>query len=172
MANERSEKLSKINFWQRLLDLRDLQRERLKTAIQVVHGDELPLESNRQGLMRWFLHPEITDTMLSTLVFFEQEIPPASRSGLLKFQGGQVIYVIEGRGHTLVNGVKHFWEAGDVINLPLRRDGIIVQHVNDDPEKLARFVAAEPNWFACTTVDRGCGFEQLSDSPDYRDSAR
>ena len=46
--------------------------------------------------MRWYMHPEITDTVLSTYLCFEQEIPPGSRSGRLKFQGGQVIYVIAG----------------------------------------------------------------------------
>jgi len=32
-------------------------------------------------------------------------------------------------------------------------------------------VAAEPNWLECVTVDRGCGFEQLEDAPEYRPSA-
>src|SRR5262249_7996992 len=65
-------------------------------------------------------------------------------------------------------GVKHHWQAGDVLNLPLRGNGIIVQHFNTDPDKMARFVAAEPNWFECATVDRGSGFEQLEDAPEYR----
>ena len=42
------------------------------------------------------------------------------------------------------------------------------RHVNDDPDKPARFVAAEPNFFACTGVDRGSGFEQLADAPEFR----
>lgn len=171
MASERTERLSKINFWQELFDLRDKQRAQRRNGIQIVCGDELPLECNRQGLMRWFLHPKITDTVLSTLIVFEQEIPPGSRSGVLKFQGGQVMFILEGRGHTTINGVKHAWEAGDVVNLPLLRDGIIIQHVNDDPNRVVRFIAAEPNWVDCTGVDRGCGFEQLGDSPDYRPSA-
>ena len=131
-------------------------------------ADELPQEINQQGLMKWYMHPAIKDTVLSTLLFFEQEIPPGSRSGRYKFQGEQVIYIIEGRGHTLIDGVKHPWKAGDVLNLPVRKLGIIVQHVNDDPEQPARFVAAEPNFFACTGVDRGSGFEQLQDAPEYR----
>jgi gentisate 1,2-dioxygenase len=165
---DRTEKLSQVNLWEALFKLRDEQREDRKTAVQVVRRDELPLESNRQGLMRWYLHPAVKDTVLSTLMFFEQEIPPLSRSGRLKFQGGQVLYVLQGRGHTLIDGVKHAWEARDVINLPLRRDGIVVQHVNDDDTVTARLLACEPNLFACTGVDRGSGFEQIEDSPDYR----
>ena len=155
------------NYWGELFALRDEQRARRATAIQVVRGKDLPLESNRQGLMRWYLHPAIRDTILSTLMFYKQEIPPGSRSGKLKFQGGQVMYILAGRGHTLLDGVKHQWAAGDVLNLPLKRDGIIVQHFNDDPQTRAVFLACEPNLFACTGVDRGSGFEQIEESPDY-----
>src|SRR3954453_17632057 len=132
------------------MTLRDRQRDARKTAVQVVRLSELPLENNQQGLMRWYLHPSITDTILSTLAIYRQEIPPGSRSGRLKFQGGQIMFIVEGRGHTMLDGVKHAWEAGDVLNLPARRDGIIVQHFNDDPEKLGAFLGAEPNPFAAT----------------------
>ena len=30
------------------------------------------------------------------------------------------------------------------------------------------FVAVEPNPFACTSVDRGSGFEQIEDAPEHR----
>ena len=36
-----------------------------------------------------------------------------------------------------------------------------------DPDKPARFVSAEPNWVDCSFVDRGSGFEQLEDAPEY-----
>ncbi len=170
VTSDRTAKLAKVNHWEALLALRDRQRELRKTAVQVVRLAELPLESNQQGLMRWYLHPAILDTMLSTLTIYRQEIPPGSRSGRLKFQGGQVLLIIEGKGHTLLDGVKHAWEAGDILNLPLRRDGIIVQHFNDDAAKAAVFLAVEPNLFAATGVDRGSGFEQLEPSPDYRNS--
>ena len=151
-----------------ILALRDRQREQYRNGIQVIKESELPLEVSKQGLMRWYLHPAIKDTALSVLLFFEQEIPPGSRSGRLKFQGGQVMLILEGQGHTLIDGVKHPWKAGDLLNLPLRADGIIVQHFNTDPDKPAKFVAAEPNWLECTSVDRGSGFEQLEDAPEYR----
>ncbi len=168
MDTERTERLAQTDHWQELLRLRDAQREQRRSAIQVVRGDELPLENNVQGLMRWYMHPAIKDTALSALMFFRQEIPPGSRSGRLKFQGGQVMYIARGRGHTLVDGVKHAWEAGDVVNLPLKREGIVVQHFNSDETETAVFLACEPNWFECLGVDRGSGFEQIEASPDYR----
>jgi hypothetical protein len=168
MDSDRKQKLAQTNFWDELLALRDRQRGQMKKGIQVIKEKDLPLETNRQGLMRWYMHPEIRDTALNTQLFFQQEIPPGSRSGRLKFQGGQVIMILEGRGYTLVDGVKHAWQAGDVLNLPLRAKGIVVQHFNTDPQNPAKFIAAEPNWFECAYVDRGCGFEQLEDAPEYK----
>ena len=162
----RTERLAKTNHWDALFALRDKQRAERRNGVQVIKEADLPLERNRQGLMRWYMHPEITDTVLSTYLCFQQDIPPGGRSGKLKFQGGQVIYVIEGRGYTLLDGVRYDWEAGDVINLPLRRGGIVVQHVNADPKNVARFIAVEPNLYACTSVDRGSGFEQIEDAPE------
>ena len=168
MTSERTERLARKNFWGDLLQLRDQQREARKTAIQVVRGDELPQEINQQGLMRWYMHPSIDDTALTSLMFFEQEIPPGSRSGRYKFQGEQVIYILEGKGFTILDGVKHHWVAGDVLNIPIRKKGVVIQHVNVDPDKPAKFVAAEPNFLHCTGVDRGSGFEQIEDAPEFR----
>jgi len=134
----------------------------------VIRGAELPQERSALGFLKWYLHPALDDTALSTLTFYEQEIPPASRSGRLRCQGGQVYFVVAGRGHTLLDGVKHAWERGDIINIPLRRDGVTVQHANDDAALPARLVGVEPNWFACTSVDRGSGFELLEPAPEYR----
>lgn len=165
---DRKDKLAATNLWDELIALRDRQRQDRRNGIQVIRQAELPLEKNAQGLMRWYLHPALRDTALTTLMFFMQEIPPRSRSGRLKFQGGQVMLILEGRGYTMIDGVKHAWEVGDIVNLPLRPDGIIVQHFNSDAVTTAKFVAAEPNWFDCVGVDRGCGFELLDESPDYR----
>ena len=84
MKSERRERMSKVNYWDGLLALRDRQREQRKSSTQLVSEEDLPLEVNRQGLMRWYMHPDITDTVLSTYLFCEQEIPPGSRSGRLK----------------------------------------------------------------------------------------
>jgi hypothetical protein len=169
---DRKERLAQTNFYDALLALRDRQRTERKSGLQVIHEEELPLEINRQGLMRWYMHPEITDTILSTHLFFSQEIPPASRSGRFKFQGEQVIYIVVGSGYTLIDGVKHTWKAGDVLNLPVRKKGVVVQHFNPDPEKPVKLVAAEPNFFAWASVDRGSGFEQLEDAPEYQQARR
>ena len=172
MDTGRTQKLAQTNFWDELVKMRDEQRVQMKGALQVVRGDELPQEINPQGLMRWYLHPAIKDTVLQTLMFFELEIPPGSRTGRLRFQGGQVIVILEGSGYTMLDGVKHSWSKNDVLNLPIRGPGIVVQHFNTDPNSSVKFIAVEPNWFACTTVDRGSGFDLLEDAPEYTRTKR
>ena len=150
MASERTAKLAATNHWDELLTLRDRQREQPATASRSSRRPSCRWKSNRQGLMRWYLHPAIKDTCLSVLMFFQQEIPPGSRSGRLKFQGGQVMMITEGQGlHHASTASSIPGKRATCVNLPLRADGIIVQHFNTDPDKPARFVATEPNWLEC-----------------------
>ena len=74
----------------------------------------------------------------------------------------------DGQGYTSIDGVKHSWKKGDVLNLPLRDEGIIVQHFNTSSSETAKFLAVEPNWFEATGVDRGCGFELMEEAPEHR----
>ena len=165
--SDRTQKLAEQNFWDQIFELRDEQREQRKNGIQVIKEAQLPLEVNKQGLMRWYMHPGIKDTILSCYLVYSQEIPPGSRSGRLLFGGDQVIYVVAGQGYTVLDGVKHPWKAGDALNLPLRKPGITVQHFNTDPEITAKLIAVEPNFLQCASVDRGTGFEQLENAPEY-----
>ncbi len=151
-----------------LIRMRDEQRQRNATGRSVVRGDELPWEENGFGKMAWYLHPSITDTLLSTLIFYALEIPPGGRTGRLKTPGDECILVVEGRGYTLIDGVQHPWKAGDMIGLPIRPDGLIVQHVNEDASLRVRMVVARPNTLDALGVDRGAGFELLEEAPRRR----
>ena len=148
-----------------LFELRDRQRARRRGGKVIARGDELPWEQNRQGKMKWYMHPTMTENCLNTLIFYVQELPPGGRSGKQKSQGGQAGVVWEGRGYSLVDGVRHDWEKHDVLNFPVRTEGIVVQHVNLDPEKPALLAFVEPNTTDALGVDRGCGFEQIEDAP-------
>ena len=77
---ERTEELAKHNFFDELMELRDKQRKRSK-GMFVVKGSEIPLESNRHGLMQWYMHPNIEDVSLNTKLVYVQHIPPGSKSG-------------------------------------------------------------------------------------------
>lgn len=165
MARKKIEEPS--NLFNELLSLRDEQRARLKTALKVVKGEERSLERNQMGLYRWYLHPSLKDRALNTLMLWVQEIPPGSCSGKQHHQGGRIHMVVEGRGYTVVDGVKHEWEKWDVIYLPIKPEGVVFQHFNSDPERPAKLVAAEPNLVDALGLDLGIDFEQLENSPDY-----
>jgi gentisate 1,2-dioxygenase len=167
MTTERTKKLAARNLFGELIAMRDEQREQRGKGLQVVKEKDLPLETNQMGQMKWYMHPNIKDLCVNMMMVYQQEIPPGSRSGRIKFQGGQVIMILEGQGYTSIDGVKHSWKKGDVLNLPLRDDGIIVQHFNTDTKETAKFLAVEPNWFDALSVDRGCGFEIQEEAPEH-----
>ncbi len=156
------------NLLDELLRRRDEQRTKLKKASKVVDGASLPLENNLMGLYRWYLHPALDDVALRDALFWIQEIPPSGRSGKQKAQGGRVHYVLEGKGHTVIDDKRYDWEKGDIILIPIKSHGTEFQHFNDDATNWAKFIAVEPNWCDALGVDMGCGFEILEPSPDYR----
>ena len=162
----RKEKLSKKNLFQELIQLRDIQRQRLSESTFMVDGEDLPWEVNQMGIMKWYLHPSIEDTAIHSLIFYMQKIPPQSRSGKLRVQGGQVIHIMEGSGYTLIDDDKLSWNEGDVLQIPLRWDGVAFQHFNDDATHDAILVCAEPNLVHSLGVDRGSGFEVLENAPE------
>lgn len=150
---------------QALLDIRDRQRSTRKTV--VVRGRELPWESNQHGIMRWYMHPLIPDTAHQSSLIYEQRIPAGSRSGRQQQQGGAVIFVLRGRGHTVIDGRRYDWETGDCLQLPIRENGVIFQHANDHDSDEARLLYVEANLVDPLGVDRGAGFEQLMSAPEY-----
>jgi gentisate 1,2-dioxygenase len=155
------------NLLDEILRKRDEWRQRMSKAIHLVKGSDLPWEWNRQGKMKWYLHPSHQDRAIRSLMVFTQEIPPLSNTGKQKHQGGLVHYILEGRGFTMLNGTKHDWEEGDCIILPTFPDGVEYQHFNTDPDKPVLFIAAQANLFDALGVDMGSGFEQLEDAPKH-----
>lgn len=150
---------------QALLDIRDRQRSSRKTV--VVKGRELPWETNQHGIMRWYMHPLIPETAHQSSLIYEQRIPAGSRSGRQQQQGGAVIFIISGSGYTVLDGHRYDWAAGDCLQLPIREDGVIFQHVNDDDSHEVRLLYVEANLIEALGVDRGAGFEQLMPAPEY-----
>jgi quercetin dioxygenase-like cupin family protein len=148
-----------------LFALRDAQNAERKTGRLLVREEEATLETNRQGTMRWYIHPSFTGLVDHNTLFYRYEIPPHSATGRQHRQGNVVSYVITGHGYTEVDGVRHDWEAGDVIGLPPRVQGLTFQHVNLSDET-ALLVTAEPNLYQALGVEMGAGYEQLADAPE------
>ena len=152
-----------------LYALRDKQREQKKKSAWLIRGTDLPWERNRQGKMKWYLHPALDDACIRSMMFFQQEIPPGGRTGAQKTPGGAVMYIMQGRGYTLLDGVRYDWEAEDVVNIPIRTTGVVVQHVNVDLKEPVVFICADLNLVDLLGVDRGAELEQVEDAPPDED---
>jgi gentisate 1,2-dioxygenase len=150
-----------------LYELRDTQRAKQAKSAWLIKGKDLQWERNRQGKMKWYLHPALDDTAIRALMVLVQEIPPGGRSGVQKTPGGTVMYILEGHGYTLLDGERHDWEAEDVVNIPIRPDGVTVQHVNLDAHQPVQFIAVDLNLVDTLGVDRGAVFEQVEPAPDH-----
>jgi quercetin dioxygenase-like cupin family protein len=115
--------------------------ERMNTGRIVVHLKDTKQELMRQGHLRFYLDAgrSVMDTPLQNWSVFTHEV--RSVSGKHRHQGGLVIYVIDGRGYSVVDGERVDWEKGDLILLPLKPAGVEHQHFNLDPEKPALWMA-------------------------------
>ncbi|MGH2383451.1 MAG: hypothetical protein ACRDGB_00155 [Candidatus Limnocylindria bacterium] len=160
-----SEPRSNVDPVEALLRQRDDERERSATGRSVIRARDLPWQSGRLGKIKWYLHPLIRDTVIHNYIFYMQEIAPGGRTARVRMQGNEVLLILEGRGYTSLDGMRHEWKAGDMVGLPLREDGFVVQHFNRDASAPARFVSARPDLTGSLGVDHGSGFEILEDAP-------
>ena len=93
-----------MTLYESLLARRDAERARRAEATLVVDGEAQPWEDTPQGRLRWYLHPDLHDRALRTLGLYTQEIPPRSRTGRYRWQGGEMIVILEGRGVSEIDG--------------------------------------------------------------------
>jgi len=144
--------------------------ERLRSWIGqvVVRGKGNPWILDRQGLVRHYLTPsrytgEPVDTALDGWIVFVQEV--GKHSGKHRHQGGLVIYVLEGEGHSIVDGERLEWEAGDLMLLPIKPGGVEHQHFNKDDSKPVKWIAfihtAVYEWGASEMV-------QIEQHPEFK----
>jgi quercetin dioxygenase-like cupin family protein len=114
--------------------------ERQRLGQVVLRLEECPQTQTRQGLLRTYMSPPLQqNTPLRHWAVFTHEV--RTKSGKHRHQGGLVIYVISGKGYSVVDGERVDWEKGDLVLLPLRKDGVEHQHFNSDPAEPALWIA-------------------------------
>ena len=156
-----------VRPFEEFVALRDDYRKRMDTARLVIKYEDTVEELTPLGLLKWYLYPSQRDAAMDTQLFYELTIPPGSRSGRWQAQGGSAAIVVEGFGHSVVNGKRHDWEAVNSILLPILQEGVDVQHFNDSETEQVRMVVALPNLIHAMGVDMGAGFEVIEPSPEY-----
>ncbi|MEW6471029.1 MAG: hypothetical protein AB1679_02045 [Actinomycetota bacterium] len=168
----RYERLAQRNLFDEFLALRDLQRKQRETAEIIARGKEIPEELNRQGFMKWYMGPMLDDIVMKTFIIYVQRIPAGSRSGKQLFQGHQIGFIWKGGpGYTVIDEVRYDWDRWDVVQIPLKVKGVVVQHFNDSDDDI-EIIFTSLNHAHSASIDRGSGFEQLEDCPEYRASRR
>lgn len=154
-------------LWDALIAARDVERERVARSIYVVKGEDLEYELTPQGFVKWYLHPELHDPSVRSMLFYMQEIPPGSSGALMRHPGGLIHLILEGHGEYRLDGVAHEFWAADCVLVPITGKGVHYQFKNLERDAPLRFVAAMPNLFDPLGVDFGAGFDIIEPAPEY-----
>ncbi|MBI2849028.1 MAG: cupin domain-containing protein [Chloroflexi bacterium] len=150
-------------YYEEAYELYAQARERARRGKVVVRGKDLPWVQSRQSTVKYFLSPGIEGLAIQSWRVFIHNI--RSHTGRHRHQGGLALYVLEGKGYTTVDGVRHDWEEGDLVLLPIKPGGVVHQHFNTDPEKPCKWLALIYEHFHEAT---GYDLEQVEVHPDWK----
>ena len=130
-----------------------------KVTHAILHREQ-PWEWTPQGLLKWFVHPEISCAARRQWLYM-QEIPVGSRSGKHLHMAEEQVFVLSGRGYDIHDGERWNWERGDLINIPPMTEH---QHFSTDSENPALLFSSMPS----LNTDLGLGgIEQREAAPEY-----
>jgi len=154
------------NPYEQSMRARREMKERNRTGPVVVRSTDRELFQARQGKLRYYLCPiNFKDTPLQHWRVFIHEI--RTKSGKHVHQGGLVIYVLEGKGYSIVEGERWDWEKGDLVLLPMKPGGVEHQHFNLDPQKpsvWAAFINVPIQEYLASDL------QQIENSPDFKEA--
>jgi len=107
----------------------------------VIEGDRSLREMSAMGECVYYLDAGVyPDRALSDWRSFVMDLPVST--GKHTHQGGLVIYVLEGSGWSVLDGVREDWAAGDLLLLPIKAGGVEHQFFNADPGSPCRWLSA------------------------------
>jgi hypothetical protein len=122
------------NPYERSMRARAEFMQRNMTGPMVISLSDRQWHQARQGKLLYYLCPvSHKDTPLQHWRVFVHEIKTVS--GKHRHQGGLLIYVLEGKGYSIVDEQRWDWEKGDLVLLPMKPGGVVHQHFNLEPDK-------------------------------------
>ncbi len=129
----------------------------------IIKGKDIPFQQSRQALLRFLLHPkDWHNVAVPYWYIFINHIKV--HSGKHVHQGGLALYVLEGKGYTVVDGVKYNWKEDDLILLPIKPGGVEHQHFNEDLRQPCEWIAFGFNPMMEAAAHR---MEQKEEHPDW-----
>ena len=116
----------------RQYNMRD-EMERLRRMPRVIKGNEMKWNGGPQRWGKTLLdpHSDITQSLHIHYV----DLGPEAKSQKHGHQNEALVYILEGKGYEIHDGIKYEWNAGDLV---LIHGGCVHQHFNADPDKPAR----------------------------------
>lgn len=128
-----------MSDYERTVQLADEAGERARSGPIVIHTRDLEMEvvASVNRKRAYISEPEILGSMVQTMAMFVAEIPPGGHTGKHRHFNEALIYILRGRGHTVIEGERYDWGESDVISVPLFSWH---QHFNDDPEQFVRYL--------------------------------
>ncbi len=146
--------------------MRRHDNEKVKRRVEgkiIIKGHDIGWEQGRHGLLKVFVWENNWDEMGAPgWRLFQNHIK--KHGGKHIHQGGTPLYVLEGKGYSVVDGVRYDWEEGDLIVLPVKPNGCEHQHFNLEPN-------ASAIWMAFIYVpikdQAGVEFVQVEEHPDW-----
>jgi quercetin dioxygenase-like cupin family protein len=121
---------------------RDERAARTRVARKVLRADEAVVErSHHKGDWKVGLVDAFFGFANIIMGMYVHQLPPSAHTETHK-HGWDTIYVLSGHGYSIVNGVRHDWEPGDVINVPA---GAWHQHFNTSETEVSQHLLISPD---------------------------
>lgn len=143
-----------------------LAKEQALQGKKLLKGKEIPFTLNRQAIHRVYANNGTSGLTNNNWILFMHEI--RTHSGKHTHQGGLTLFVLKGKGYTVVDGRRFDWSEGDLICLPVKKGGVEHQHFNIDGKP--------SRWFAFRYhpyhVILGRMYEQKETNPFWKEPSK
>jgi gentisate 1,2-dioxygenase len=156
---------SGLNLYHTFYAALEERQRKAEDGVIVMKAAELPWQLSRQGKVKFYLYAVGREqSALRDWLIFANEIQVHTGSHV--HQGGLGLYILRGKGYTIVNGERFDWKAGDLLVLPVLPGGCEHQHFNEDPDVSSLWVAFhyEPMMYVT-----GSQLEQREIHPDWKE---
>lgn len=123
--------------YERLKEMSKATKAKTQSGTVVFHTKGMRWEQGPGGHRKraFISEPDILGSMVQTMAAFLSEMPPGGRSGKHRHFNEAMIFVLKGRGHTIIGDgpteKRYDWGEGDLISVPVYEWH---QHFNDDPK--------------------------------------
>ncbi|MBI2185216.1 MAG: cupin domain-containing protein [Thaumarchaeota archaeon] len=109
--------------------------KRLKSKV-VAKGSDVNPRWDGHSWTHYMVDPRLGYNAYIYQIFIE-DIPPNKSTAEHRHLYEEAVYVLEGKGHTIMNGKRYDWKAGDAMFIP---PFWWHQHFNDDPNNRSRWL--------------------------------